>query len=586
MPRRGVLLLVLLVLLVVVVLPALYTGYRIVANGVALSDDSFVYIDKALAVREGLAPGLLRPEWFAPGYGVVLGLFLAIDAGPIGAASWLNATALLVMVVALAAALHRTGVGSAPVIGLTACAVFTTGVTWPFRYAWSEPLLMAVSSLHLLGLVRYTYSRNPWDLGLLVLTAAASPWIRYAGMNVFVPLFLYGAWDLARAKGGRGARAATYLAGFLLAIAVPVLNPGRFGPGAQPDASPDEPAIPAAMTAMHKLLTVTMDAVGPGLSVGLVVSLLAATAWLLATRGRGLVAGSAPEGNRRPVEHLAIVAYTLVWGLAYLGICSHRLMRVTHMEQPIDPFIEPRFMAVALPWTLAFLGATWALLREGEGAWGRRSRTVVAVLAFALPAATFATEGRAWARTLFPGRTAFPFQWGYAGQFGRTPAVVRTLREIDRGGAPVPIALWCPAGNGCFPEDYFGSVFFLPHRGADPTSSLAFDVRPASGPTGVRFDLRGATPSGVSGKRFAYLASTASLPPEEILDRLSGWASRDIDRFVLLTMAHPQVPEALAEFGRLGYDAEVRARSGGMVWIRIERGATPAGTDEPAGGDR
>lgn len=129
------------------VILAFVGGVRFVQNGVGLTDDSFLYIDRGLSLNHDFAPSQLKPGWFPPGYGALLGLFLAIDGGPIGAASWLNATLLLVLALALFKGLAEL-TGDAPTaLALAVAAVISKAVTWPFQFAWSEPVFLTLTTV-------------------------------------------------------------------------------------------------------------------------------------------------------------------------------------------------------------------------------------------------------------------------------------------------------------------------------------------------------------------------------------------------------------------------------------------------------
>ena len=510
--------------LTVLLIPTLFVAASIVRNGVGLSDDSFLYIDRGLSLSIDFAFGGLKPGWFPAGYGGLIGVFLGIDNGPIGAASWLNAVLLLIMIVTLFMALRELTGDTTTALALALTAVFTKGVTWPFQFAWAEPLFLTISAIHAYALIRYCATRKLAYLSIFAVSGPLLIWTRFAGASVLLPLLLFAGFDLYRSKQHRLAQAGIYLLGFALFAIVPIWSPGRFvhEVGSQP--SLNAAWFESLHASIEKLFFATQDATGAAVFYAFGVTALGWMGWLVL---RGVwFRRSAPPNVRILSDHqvarLIVFFYSLIWLVAFNALCIEHQVQVTKPGDPIDPFIELRFAAANLPWILIGLGALWGAVPRTRPNWPIPFSKVAAVVSATILTITFATEYDTVSRFLFPTGTTFPFHHGYSREHGEEANQVAELLNQVAGEEPLVVGLLAPTREGMLPPSYFRSVFFLPHASPTQPSALRFTVTRLQQNARHRYEMI------IDGKEgrlersiVHYVESTADLPPETVIEQLS-----------------------------------------------------------------
>ncbi len=324
-------------------------------------------------MRNDFALSHLKPGWFSSGYGALLGLFLGIDRGPIGAASWLNAMLLVVLAVALFKGISELTGDPTTALALTLAAMCTKAVTWPFQFAWSEPPFLAISAVHLYGLIRYTMTRKLIYLSIFALSGSLLIWARYVGMAVLFPLMLFAGWDLYQSKQSRLPRVGIYVAGLVLYFLVPIWNPAPFTDKLGSLSLPDAAAwIEIIRGPVRKLFIATQDAAGTALFYAFLLSALGCAAgcvWSrVCNRHRSAPALERPLSNAGK-GRLVVLCYALIWLAAFNVVSIEHLIEVTQPDDPINPFIELRFAAPNLPLLLISLGALWGMARHISVKW-------------------------------------------------------------------------------------------------------------------------------------------------------------------------------------------------------------------------
>lgn len=557
----------------------LLVGYRIVSAGVGLSDDSFLYISRGLGLKNDFAFSHLKPGWFPSAYGALLGLFLSVDRGPIGAASWANAALLVVLAWTLFRATSGLTGSTLAGLALALSALGTRAVTWPFQWAWSEPLFLTLSAVHLYGLVKYTMTRKLAFLAVFGLSGSLLIWTRYAGLAVVAPMGLFAAWDLYTTRQHRLRRTGIYLAALALFSLVPLWSPGRFTEKLGSQSMPGADTIAEILTGpVWNMLVATRDAVGGTLFLALVASALAWTArsvWSRHFREEGkaptLQHPLSDEGKGR----LVVLCYAMTWMLAVSAVTIEHLVEVTVPDQPINPFIELRFAAPHLPWLLVSLAALWGLARHAVFEWPVGPSVFIPGVASVVLVGTLATEHATIGSFLAPGGTVFPTQYGYAREHrDDTAEITAFLTEAARREAPLFVVPFLPPGDAILPRDYFRSIVYLPHSPATQPSEQRLTVRRHDGRVSSTHRIQVGRPSSSStGSTVVHYTDSAwGLPPDGIIEHLAAGGEDTSNRFVIVTLVRQQLESDLAPFGQMGYHPVSAIQTGMVAWILFERG--------------
>ncbi len=554
---------------------ALAIGERIVQNGVGLSDDSFLYIERAIKLWHDFELAELRPRWFPGGYGALLSQFLRLDAGPIGAASWLNSTLLLVLALASFKALYDLTGDPWPAFALALAAMFTTAVSWSFQWAWSEPAFIGILAVHLLSLVRYLGTRRVAWLALFTMSFAFLFWARYAGLSVIVPFVLFAGWDLWRRREYCLARLGLYVAGIGVFTIIPVWNLDRFTTRAS--AQPSVELLEILRSQVWNLLVAGIDAVGPALFVAFAGSGLILAGWFF-RRAEALDLGGELE------LRLTVLAYTALSLATFSFVCVLQLIQVTRPGSPIDPFIELRFAAPCLPWILIGVGAAWGCVRHLKPGWHRVTSSMTACAVVVL-LTTLLAGREAISAFLWPQGTYFSFQYGHAGEYRQaSEQMTAFLEDAAEDGDPLIVVLLAPTKEGMPPKPYFQSLFYWPHRWGVQTSRRRFKILPNERGTKYRqriiVDGNG---NGAQPVTLHYYDSTSDHAPETLVTWLSTNAAGNADRFVLVSPKRPKLRTDLEAFVRMGYipKASTVPDPSAIVWILFEKtGREPCCTPE------
>lgn len=343
--------------------------------GVGISPDSAVYLSAArsLAAGHGLWQFTGEPlvRW-APGYPVVLAIPAALGLDLASAARWLNVALFAALILAAGAWIRRHV--RYPYLGAIALAAvaLSPALLRVSVYAWSEPLFLLLALLCLLDLERFAREGRRGDLLRAALWAAAATLTRYAGVSLLAP----GLWAALTRQGARPGRRLLDAVLFKLVALIPLaawLLRNRLVAGSPVgEHAASSYSAPASVgLVLEQLSRWLVPPVGPPAArVALVITVLAAMAWVLRRGARDRGPGAWP------------LAPTAVWAVAY-AVLVVAWTSLSAVEQINERYLAPLY----LPLVVMAACALGTLARRPERALAGRVAIALMLVWLAYPTA-------------------------------------------------------------------------------------------------------------------------------------------------------------------------------------------------------